>query len=205
MSDFDYSQFEEVPEPKKKGNRTFAVLASILGAIILWAVLAGAAYAIFIMPGQQAQQAELASKASAEATATVMAATEAALVVILPTESPEPTAVILPTQVPVDTGTGGELTEEMAMTATVSALLTQAAGSNPAAPVATEAPTQLAAAGQPLATATQLKAATAIPTPTALPTTGFADEVGLPGLMGLAFLFVMIIAITRQVRATQNR
>ncbi len=193
MSDFDYSQFEEVPEPKKKGNRTFAVLASILGAIILLAVVAGAAYAIFIMPGQQAQQAELASKASAEVTATVMAATEAAVVVILPTETP------------VDAGTGGELTEELSMTATVSALLTQAAGSNPTVPVATETPTPVAAAGQPLATATQLKAATAIPTPTALPTTGFADEVGLPGLMGLAFLFVMIIAITRQVRAAQNR
>lgn len=197
MSDFDYSQFEEAPEPGKSGNRTFAIIASILGAIILLALVAAAAYAIFIMPEQKAQQADLASKISAENTATVMAATQDAMLIVLPTDTPVPAVVEGPTEEPaapaVEEGTGGELPEDLAMTATVSALLTQAAGVNPDA--------VLPAAE---ATATPERAATIAPTPAALPTTGFADEMGLPALVGLAFLFISVILITRQVRAVRT-
>lgn len=199
MSDFDYSQFEETPEPKKAGNRTFAIIASILGAIILLALVAGAAYAIFILPEKTVQQADLISKISAENTATVMAATNEALAQALATNTPVPAATepaieeatTEPVSQATDASTGGELTEDMAITATVSALLTQAAGANPAA--------VLPAAE----TATPVREATIAPAPTALPSTGFADEMGLPGLVGLAFLFITLILITRQIRAAQ--
>jgi LPXTG-motif cell wall-anchored protein len=38
-----------------------------------------------------------------------------------------------------------------------------------------------------------------------LPTTGFADEVGLPGLLGLAALLIIVIVITRRLRFSTTR
>jgi cytoskeletal protein RodZ len=37
-------------------------------------------------------------------------------------------------------------------------------------------------------------------TPTALPTTGFADEIGLPGLITLGFTLVIVAIIARRIR-----
>jgi hypothetical protein len=196
MSDFDYSQFEETPPPQDQKNRTFIVIAGILGAVILLAIVAMAAFAIFVLPGQNARKAELAVKLNAQNTATVMAATSSAMTAMAPTETPVPTetATPEPTFTPMpkqpeatatpELGTGGGLTDDMAMTATVSALLTQAAGG--------KQETVVPAAGATLA-------------PTALPTTGFADTMGIPGLVGLGVLFVALILITRQVRSARTR
>jgi len=41
---------------------------------------------------------------------------------------------------------------------------------------------------------------TVVPTTTALPTTGFADEVGLPGLVVMALAFVIVILLARRLR-----
>ena len=38
------------------------------------------------------------------------------------------------------------------------------------------------------------------PTATALPATGFADEVGLPGLVILALLLVVVVIVSRRLR-----
>jgi len=40
-----------------------------------------------------------------------------------------------------------------------------------------------------------------IATSTALPNTGFADEVGLPGLFGLALGLILIIFLARRLRS----
>ncbi len=196
MSDFDYSQFEETPPPKDQKNRTFVAIAGILGAVILLAIVAMAAFAILILPGRNAQKAAMAVKLNAQNTATVMAATSSAMTAMaptitpLPTETatPEPTFTPMPKQPEAtatpELGTGGDMTEDMAMTATVSALLTQAAGGKEETVVA-DADATLA--------------------PTALPTTGFADTMGIPGLVGLGVLFVALILITRQVRSARTR
>jgi len=42
--------------------------------------------------------------------------------------------------------------------------------------------------------------ATPLKTATALPQTGFADEVGLPGLLGLALALVVVVFATRRIR-----
>jgi len=81
-------------------------------------------------------------------------------VVAQPTNTPEPQ-------------TGGELDPR---TATVSALLTQAAVAR-------------------LTT-------TGLPTSTALPATGFMDEMGVPGLLGMTILLVVVIFLVRRMRAT---
>jgi hypothetical protein len=195
MSDFDYSQFEETPPPQGQNNRTFLVIAGILGAVILLALVAMAAYAFLVLPGRNSQLAEKAAIANAANTATVMAATSSALTAMAPTNTPlptntptpEPTFTPLPTEEPAtatpELGTGGGLTEDMAMTATVSALLTQAAEGKPAA---TEE-------GDPTVAAT------------ALPTTGFADGMGIPSMVGLGVLFIALIMITRQIRSARSR
>lgn len=195
MSDFDYSQFEETPPPQGQNNRTFLVIAGILGAVILLALVAMAAYAFLVLPGRNSQLAEKAAIANAANTATVMAATSSALTAMAPTNTPlptntptpEPTFTPLPTEEPAtatpELGTGGGLTEDMAMTATVSALLTQAAEGKPAA---TEE-------GAPTVAAT------------ALPTTGFADGMGIPSMVGLGVLFIALIMITRQIRSARSR
>jgi hypothetical protein len=185
MSDFDYSQFEETPPPPRgQSNRTFVLIAGILGAVILIAVVAMAAFALLVLPGRNAQKAEAAAKMNAMNTATVMAATSSAMTAMaptatpLPTETPtpEPTFTPMPTDVPPtateELAVGGGMTEDMAMTATVSALLTQAAGGKADA--------------------------------TALPTAGFADGMGIPSLVGLGVLFIGLILITRQLRSARS-
>ena len=201
MSDLDFSSYEPEPEQKPKGSRTFVVVAGILGAIILIALVASAVYAILIMPRQNAANAQKAIQINAQNTATVMAATSVYLTANAPTNTPEPTATEMPTETPAPTATvfvpvateevalGGEaLPEDQAMTATVGALLTQAAGGKP------EIQGEII---DPNATPEVVA--------TALPTTGFADEVGIPTMMILGVVLLGVILITRQVRLARNK
>jgi LPXTG-motif cell wall-anchored protein len=41
---------------------------------------------------------------------------------------------------------------------------------------------------------------TATPTTTALPDTGFADDVGVPALLGMAGLLILVIFVARRLR-----
>jgi hypothetical protein len=77
-----------------------------------------------------------------------------------------------------------------ARTATVAALLTQAAKNlQPTEGGGITASTQGAAAG-----------ATATATATALPETGFAEDAGIPGLLGIAIGLILVILIARGLR-----
>jgi hypothetical protein len=85
---------------------------------------------------------------------------------------PSPTQVIAqPTDTPDVTATMGP------RTATVAALLTQAA-------LQTQTVTPIVS-----------------PTATALPDTGFADDVGGPTMIAMAFVFVAVIFLVRRMRA----
>lgn len=214
MSDFDYSQYEDTPEPKGSGNRTFAIIAGILGVIIVLALVGGAAYALFIMPEQAVQQADLAAKISAENTATIMAATSESLLAAAASDTPEPASA--PTQEPVVAAAvpamvatepasaaaaaqpqDAQPTADSGMQATVVALLTQSAGG-----IVQAAPAGADATALPVAT---LQAApTMAPTPAALPATGIADEMGIPAMFGLAVLFIAVIMVTRQLRTANS-
>lgn len=198
MSDFDYSQFEETPPTPEPKNRSFMVIVGILGAVIVLAIVATAVFALFILPGRNADQAHLAAKLNAQNTAVVMQATSGALTAMVPTNTPLPPPTDTPTPEPTFTptatsapatatpelGTGGGLTGDAVMTATVSALLTQAAGGKPGAGAVEGGPTVVS---------------------TALPTTGFADGLGIPGLIGMGVLFVALILVARQARAARTR
>jgi LPXTG-motif cell wall-anchored protein len=169
---------EEVPPPEESSNRTFLIVAGILGAITIIALICIVAYAMFYLPGQKNQQATQVAEVNAQNTAVALAITQTSAAVFFtstptntstpapntPTSSPTPLLAV-PTDTPVPT--------DDPRTATVAALLTQAAEA-------------------------QL---TAVPTSTALPSTGFVDEVGIPGLMGMAILLIVVIFLARRLRS----
>ncbi len=215
MTDLDFSNYEQEPPQQPQNNKTFMIIVGILGAVILLSLVAAAVYALLVLPGQNSAKQELAIQINAQNTATVMAATSAAMTAMAPTETPLPTATEEPTSTPMPTETpqpkeivsddttvladgtsseiavgGADLDEDAAMTATVGALLTQASG--------------LKADGDPAATQDPAAFGAGV-TATALPTTGFADEVGIPSIVGLGFLCIVAILVSRQVRYARSR
>ena len=213
MTDFDdniFDEFEEEPMPepeqdpggkKPAGNRTFIIVAGALGAIFLLALIALIVYAVIIVPQRNASRLEQAAQINAQNTATSVAATNfvfAQQLALTPSETPVPedTEAPTPTSVVVFATDTPQATEELvlaadselnARTATVAALLTMAAGGTSPADL-----TATSGAGTPSAS------------PTALPTTGFADEVGLPGILGLAVLLFGVIILARRLRVSAN-
>ena len=202
MTDLDFSNFEQEPPQQPQNNKTFMIIVGILGAVILLSLVAAAAYAVLVLPGQNAAKENLAIQVNAQNTATVMAATSAAMTAMAPTDTPEPSATPEPTSTPVpkeieitstELAIGGEvLPEDLAMTATVSALLTQASDVKPDG-------------GSSVAATVDPAAFDAAVTATALPTTGFADEVGIPSMVGLGFLCIVAILVSRQARVARSR
>ncbi len=202
MTDLDFSNFEQEPPQQPQNNKTFMIIVGILGAVILLSLVAAAAYAVLVLPGQNAAKENLAIQVNAQNTATVMAATSAAMTAMAPTDTPEPSATPEPTSTPVpkeieitstELAIGGEvLPEDLAMTATVSALLTQASDVKPDG-------------GSSVSATVDPAAFDAAVTATALPTTGFADEVGIPSMVGLGFLCIVAILVSRQARVARSR
>jgi len=196
MNDFDDLEFEEMDSEEtiatsRGSNRTFLVVAGILGGILLIALLAIAGYAVVILPGrdtgQQTQVAAInatntAIAEEARLTVIVMRGTltpifTATLPPVTETLTPDPTniptntatPVLAPTNTPEPTSEG---TQDPG-TATVAALLTQQAGEE-----------------------------TPIPTATALPNTGFADDFGVPGLLLVAGVLMVVIILSRRLRVS---
>jgi len=172
--DFD---MEDTAPPEESGNRTFIIVAGILGAITVLALVCIAAYAFVILPNQRAQQQERDAQANAQNTQVALAITQTyAAKAIKPSSTVTP---VSPTSVPtssptpvvaVPTNTSDALGDPR--TATVSALLTQAA----------------------------IVTRTVIPTSTALPATGFVEDVGVPGMLGMAALLIAVIFLARRLR-----
>lgn len=194
MNDFDDLEFEEMDSEEtiatsRGSNRTFLVVAGILGGILLIALLAIAGYAVVILPGrdtgQQTQVAAInatntAIAEEARLTAIVMRGTltptftntlppATETLTPVPTNTNTATPVLAPTNTPEPTSEGTQNSE----TATVAALLTQQAGEE-----------------------------TPIPTATALPDTGFADDFGVPGLLLVAGVLMVVIILSRRLRVS---
>ena len=188
MNDFDDLDFEEMDSEEtittsRGSNRTFLVVAGILGAILLIALLAIAAYAVLVLPGRDTGQQTQVAAINATNTAV---AEEAQLTAIAKqiTLTPTFTATFTPTETstPIPTNTATPVlaptnTPDPA-TQTVAALLTQQAGGG-----GDETP---------------------VPTATALPGTGFADDFGVPGLLLVAGVLMVVIILSRRLRASST-
>ncbi|MHB1119839.1 MAG: LPXTG cell wall anchor domain-containing protein [Bellilinea sp.] len=210
---------DEIPtdaeEPKAKGGRTFITIVGVIGAVVVLAVIALVIY-FLISKGQLTNRfQEQAAQINANNTATAMVATQDSVqevarmtekAILPPTWTPTslasstrpPSATPRPTNTTIPTAT--PLSVE-ARTATVVALLTQPVqGGAAATQVAQITSVQTTQATSVARTPTS----TARTSPTALPTTGFADDIGLPGIFGLALALILIVFLVRRIRFSTN-
>ena len=181
MNDIEQELGEERP-PESNGNRTFLIIAGVLGGIMVIALLSILGVALIRnIPNQRAVQNSNATKAAQNTAIAISASQTASL--------PTATATRLPTLTPTNT---------LAPTHTPVIVL---------AP--TKSPTLKIASATPNAPSTQTATQTSVikasatppkPTATALPRTGVADELGTPGLFGAAFILLVIIFIVRRLR-----
>jgi hypothetical protein len=170
----------EAPPPNGNGgnNRTFITIAGILAGVTLVALVLMALYAFLLLPQRRAKQEAQLASLNLQNTQVAQAITQtsvASFFTATPTATRIPaTATITPTPVvakPTNTSVAAQADPR---TATVAALLTQAAGIQ----------------RTPVAQATT----------TALPATGFADEVGVPGMLSLSVVLIVVIFLARRLR-----
>ncbi len=184
------------------GNRNFMLALGIMGAIFIL-VLIGLVWLWLSNSQRGGQQGNVDIEATNRVietanAATAGAATQAAGLALTPSITPTATNTLVPptatqtsvlakgtaTNTPVAGGAILTLTPNLqTRTATIVALITQNA-----------AQTQTRAAVVKLTG-----------TATVLPKAGFAEDVGLPGLFGLALGLVLVIVMVRRLRLSPNR
>jgi hypothetical protein len=150
-----------------------------VGGLLVLSMVCLAVYALVVAPRQQEARNAQATQIILDNTkmAEQLTATAGALHPTntkAPTKTPVPTATMTPTAVVVvasPTPTSGATIDPGIATAIAQATLAAAQGGGGGTP-----------------------------TPTALPATGFADEVGLPGLVLLGVLLVVVVIVSRQLR-----
>jgi len=179
MEDLETPETEETP-PEGGSNRTFMIVVGVIGAIMILTLICIAVFGAVYLPRQQKLMNEAATEESAKQTAMAISVMETDAGIKLPptftptSVPPTATATKPPTstQVVAKAATATSTGEADSKTATVAALLTQAA-----------------AAQQ-----------TVVPT-LEMPKGGFADDVGLPGMLALAGSLVVIILLVRRLRS----
>jgi len=226
-SGFDSSDPEQ-PEGGEGNNRTFLIAAIILGGIVLLSLICMAVYALLILPGQKATaQATSAANMAAVGMATNVAMETQAAALFTATLAPSETPLPLPTETQVivfatstvsvaPTSEPATATFEAMQTQVANNLLTASAASAGTASAGTPSAADgtagvgtpvaaLAGAGPTVSSAGATGTAAAQGTSVALgtpkiPTTGFADEVGLPGLLAISLILVAVILLARRLR-----
>jgi len=172
----------ESPPPPGQSNRTFKLAAGIMAGIVFITIALMAAYVIFLLPRFRAKQSsvqatilaqnELIAQAMTQTMAANLLGTQRAVTV---TPTPTPTSIVLASPTPVLAVPTQTLSDPYAaMTATWSALSTQ---------IAQGLKTPTSTPGGPL------------------PKSGFADDIGLPGLLLMALGLLVVILLARRLRA----
>jgi hypothetical protein len=176
MSYDDNTDFDDANPPEESGNRTFLLVAGILGGLVLLGLLCIAGYLFFRNSSNQQTQLTAVVQLTQQQ-ATVQAGVTQTAVAQALTQTAAVTNTVPPTSTPV----------------IAEATSTPTATANPATATVGAAFTQIANSTQ-----------TIIPTSTALPNTGFADDVGAPGLILLAIVLVVVIFLVRRLRASPS-
>jgi hypothetical protein len=175
--DNDNMNFDDPNPPEESSNRTFLLVAGILGGLVLLALICLVGYFFFARGNtQQADQ-------TAQAQATQQAATiQAGLTQTAVAQNLTLTAAVTNTVPPTNTPVIAQPT------------VTFTATQNPATATVGAAFTQIA-----------VSTGTIIATSTALPNTGFIDDAGAPGLLLMALVLVIVIFLVRRLRAAPSR
>ena len=113
---------DDAPPPEESGNKTFLLVAAVLGGIVLLSIVCLAAYGLYFLPKQTAARNASQSTLVAQNLQVNQALTAKAL-----TNLPQSTATLEPTNTPVFQQSTGTLAPADPQTATVAAALTQAA------------------------------------------------------------------------------
>ena len=175
--DDDNADFDDANPPEESNNRTFMLIAGILGGLVLLGLLCVGGYAVIQLTSANQNDATAVAQGTQQAATIQAGLTQTAAAQGL-TQAAAVTLTVPPTNTPViaeATMTPSETPNPA--TATVAAAFTQIAVSTP----------------------------TIIPTSTALPNTGFADEVGAPGLILVAMALVAVIFLVRRLRASPSQ
>jgi hypothetical protein len=177
MSYDDNTDFDDANPPEESGNRTFMLVAGILGGLVLLGLLCIAGYLFFRNSSNQQTQLTAVVQLTQQQATVQAGVTQTAAAQAL-TQTAAVTNTVPPTSTPV----------------IAEATSTPTATANPATATVGAAFTQIANSTQ-----------TIIPTSTALPNTGFADDVGAPGLILLAIVLVVVIFLVRRLRASPSQ
>jgi hypothetical protein len=166
------------PPPEEASNRTFVFAAVAVGGLLVLSMICLGLYALVVAPRQREAR-------NAQATQIILNNTQQAASFTETAGASHPTATRPATRTPVPSAT-----------ATPTAVVV----------IASATPTSQATIDPGIATAIAQATLAAIQggggtaTPTALPATGFADEVGLPGLLLVAVALVAVLVVARQLR-----
>jgi hypothetical protein len=177
MSFDDNTDFDDANPPEESSNRTFLLVAGILGGLVLLGLLCIGGYLFFRNSSTQQTEATAAFQLTQQQLTIQAGVTQAAR-----SQAETQTAAVTNTVPPTSTPVIAEATSTFTATA------------NPAT-------VTLGAAFTQIANSTQ----TIIPTSTALPNTGFADDVGAPGLILIAIVLVVVIFLVRRLRASPSQ
>lgn len=176
---------------EESSNRMFLIIAGVLGGIALLALICIAVYALVLLPQSRSAQSE--QKATVDAQNTEVASiimetsTAAALRAIEAAYTPTPTETSIPAP--------------PTFTSTPTSVVAMPTGGVEAGTLSPQMATATALHATLTANALLYEATlTARPQATAIPDTGFADDVGLPVLLGLAGLLIVIIFLARRLR-----
>ncbi len=189
-NDFDFEEIEpeEGPPPEETGNRTFLIVAGIMGGILLLSLIVIAIYAMTSYPKQQALRQTQVAEVNAQNTQIALSSQLTAEAEAW-TATPADTATPLPTDTPIPTLTSTQALATGAPTNTPVVAAPQADTPSPHTKTVAALLTQQAAGGA------------VTPTAAEVPKTGFADNVGgVPGLLAIAGILIVVVILSRRLR-----
>jgi hypothetical protein len=200
--DFDF-EVPPVHEEDESPNRAFITAVAGIGGLLILSLICLGLYTLVIAPRQREARERRPTEIALTNTEIARLLTETAIagqgpgpgdgtVTATSTTTPTPTeVVVVSTSTPTITHTP-EPTEDP-QTATAQAQATEDA--------AAQQPTATATPAAATATATVVPTATPTSTPTELPGTGgFAEDIGVPGMLLLAAVLVAVILVARRLR-----
>lgn len=173
----DNPDFDEANPPEESNNRTFLVIAAVLGGLVFLGLLCIVGYFFFMNNANQVNT-ETVQAQGTQQQATIQAGLTQTAVAQGLTQIAAATNTMTPTNTPV----------------IAEATLTPSPTANAATATVGAAFTQIAVSTQ-----------TIIPTSTALPNTGFIDDVGAPGLILVAIALVAVIFLVRRLRVSPSQ